>query len=394
MKKVFKPLWSLDVTKTEHWLSTMASQGFQFITFNRWTRCFYFQQGVPKIKTYRITFDHTHSQQLASTLLHDGWQMDSQQSQWSIISNEKAYDQINTFPTSNGIIKRKQFIKYLFTLVVSFLPLIFLLYSCIPWESNEQPSGNGVESPSTPYLAFPFVLALILLGLYVIRNVKKTNERLLLTQAKKFHKQFSLNALRDKEKERLLRRSGKLIRKYKSGWIYAPDKLEKWLESMEEQGFNLYRISKRGVFFYFEKGSPRKVSYCVDYQNTSNRDYFELHRDAGWQDVFSSHHQLETWAIWSQNYSINENRPEIYSDKTHHLSYAKRIALTYTAFFFPLIAVNIYNVRFIYEEAWNNGFLSFDFIFMVSFILPNILLGSFMINTWLYMYRVKRQYIN
>jgi Protein of unknown function (DUF2812) len=351
MKKVFKPLWSLDIAQTEQWLSNMALQGLHFITFNRWTHCFYFQQATPKAITYRIAFDKMHSQQLASALVHDGWQLKAQQCHWSIISNGKAYDQINTFPTSNGIIKRKQHIKYWFTIVASFFPLIFLLNSCITWESNEHRSGNGGENPSIPYLLFPFVFTLILLGFYVIRKVKKTNERLLLTQAKSFNKQSSLNAVRDKEKEKILRRSGKLIRKYKSGWIYAPDKLEEWLESMEEQGFNLYRISKRGVFFYFVKSAPRKISYCVDYQNTSNRDYFELHRDAGWKDVFSSHQQLETWTIWSQNYSVNENRPKIYSDKTHHLNYAKRIVLTYTAFLFPLIAVNIYNLRFIYEQA-------------------------------------------
>lgn len=37
--------------------------------------------------------------------------------------------------------------------------------------------------------------------------------------------------------------------KIKYDWCSSPDKIEKWLEDMEEQGYNLYKINKFiGIF--------------------------------------------------------------------------------------------------------------------------------------------------
>jgi uncharacterized protein YehS (DUF1456 family) len=54
-----------------------------------------------------------------------------------------------------------------------------------------------------------------------LQNLKMTGERL------------------SREKEKQLKQSGQMVVKRKFGWMYAPDNLEKWLEKMEELGFNL-----------------------------------------------------------------------------------------------------------------------------------------------------------
>ena len=99
------------------------------------------------------------------------------------------------------------------------------------------------------------------------------------------------------------RRWRKIIVKRKLGWMYSPDRLEQWLETMEERGYNLYRVSKMGNTFYFIKGSPRKVSYCADYQNFSEESYYDMHRESGWNSVFKSSWSFQKWTIWSQPYA-------------------------------------------------------------------------------------------
>ena len=62
--------------------------------------------------------------------------------------------------------------------------------------------------------------------------------------------------------------------------MYAPDKLEHWLEAMEMKGFNLYKVSKTKTIFFFVKAMPRNVKYCVDYQSDVSEDYFNINKDA------------------------------------------------------------------------------------------------------------------
>jgi hypothetical protein len=62
------------------------------------------------------------------------------------------------------------------------------------------------------------------------------------------------------------KKQGQLIKKTKIGWFYSPDIAEKWLEKMEEEGYNLVSMSNLGNSFYFVKGEAKKVKYHVDFQ--------------------------------------------------------------------------------------------------------------------------------
>ncbi|WP_204758497.1 DUF2812 domain-containing protein [Lentibacillus sediminis] len=61
--------------------------------------------------------------------------------------------------------------------------------------------------------------------------------------------------------EQFLKKNEQVIVKRRVAGQYSPDKLEKWLEAMEAKGYNLIRISKFGIKYYFVKGSPKKVSF-------------------------------------------------------------------------------------------------------------------------------------
>ncbi|WP_459954478.1 hypothetical protein [Paenibacillus pini] len=47
----------------------MSEKGYELIDINRVTRCFIFQQGEPRTRTYHISFDKIQAQSLSRGLL-------------------------------------------------------------------------------------------------------------------------------------------------------------------------------------------------------------------------------------------------------------------------------------------------------------------------------------
>jgi len=156
----------------------------------------------------------------------------------------------------------------------------------------------------------------------------------------------------DRKTERALRKEKKLIKKIKLAWWYAPDQAEEWLETMEMKGYNLYRMNRSGNTFYFIKGEPRTIKYCVDYQNLVKDSYFEIHKSSGWEMTFTSKLALMKYTIWRKEY-ITE-KPELYSDNSHILKHARKQCLLYCMLFIPsifmYIALIVLNVR-MYSEG-------------------------------------------
>jgi hypothetical protein len=185
-----------------------------------------------------------------------------------------------------------------------------------------------------------------------------------------------------KEKEKKLKRSGQLVVKRKFGWMYAPDKLEKWLEKMEELGFNLYRIGNGGTVFYFIKGSPRRVRYCAEYQNLSDKSYFDFLRETGWNQVYRSYSSIQRWTIWSCEYADGEKRPQIYSETSHQLKHARRVAMVYTMMFLPIVVLYIFMGLFLNNLPKMN---------MVIYLLCIFVFGSYIVRIWLYYIRLRKQ---
>ncbi|MCL6572423.1 MAG: DUF2812 domain-containing protein, partial [Bacillus sp. (in: Bacteria)] len=108
IKKVFRPFWSYDVQKTEFWLTSMAKSGYLLTRIDRFTRCFFFQQGEPKELIYRIGYDKMQGESLSKRLLAEGWKKDLRSGNWFVTSNEKPLDQIKTSPVREGIIKHNR----------------------------------------------------------------------------------------------------------------------------------------------------------------------------------------------------------------------------------------------------------------------------------------------
>ncbi len=91
-----------------------------------------------------------------------------------------------------------------------------------------------------------------------------------------------------------------------TGWEI--EKVENWLEKMEQAGWNLYNVDYI-LRFKFEKGESRKMSYCVDYQYSVDNYYFLIFKEDGWVLMDEN---IAPWYIWRKSYE-NE-RPTIYTD--------------------------------------------------------------------------------
>ncbi|WP_461179134.1 DUF2812 domain-containing protein [Virgibacillus ainsalahensis] len=385
MKKVFTPFWSYDVEKTEEWLSFMAAQGFVFIKFNPWSRKFYFEEGTPKQMTYTIGFDKTFGV-LPTALADEGWQEVFNHRNWYVIANEKPVEDIKSEPVREGIINHNRKIMYIYGGILFYM--IFTSLFPIFMTALMLFSADGtITIHGSPMWFVTIIVSLIIWSLTIYSTVKiyKTNKRLGAGTAKPAF-DTSINRLEEKE----LKKSGRMIVKRKIGWMYGPDKLEKWLESMEEQGFHLYRVNKAGITFFFIKGNPRKVSYCADYQNTTNQGYFDMHREAGWQLMYTNHSLLNKWSIWAQAYKEREVRPELYSDSEHMLRHARRVAITYSALYIPLLVLYIGIIILNINLAAKYGVDKTDVMMFIIFGLVLVEFGIFIIKSLCYYKRVKK----
>lgn len=390
MKKMYNPFWSYDVIKTEQWLSKMAHSGLTFAGLNRWTRCFYFTETPTNSRIYRISYDKLKSPILPKTLQVEGWKAIATKGKWQVTTNNRPEQTIRNFPTRDGVIKHNQTITYLFYGLLFYL--ISVLIAPISLAFSYLFTDESIVVEESPYwivtyLFFALAIGLVLLGIYSIIKITKTNN--ILKNSQVIRATTQLNNGIDTQAEKQLKRSGRWVTKIRLGWMYSPDKLEKWLESMEQQGLNLYRVSKIGTVFHFTKGQPRYIAYRVDYQRQPPAGYFSIHREAGWRDCFVSYSNLENWTIWSQEYKENQQRPQLYSDYSTRIKQAKKIVFTYTAFFLPFTFLYLYFlVNNLNRQTELSQWLSWGtFVFMLCITIY----GSLLIKLWTYYIRLKKQ---
>lgn len=388
MKKMYRPFWSYDVEKTEDWLSQMANNGRVFEKLNRWTRCFYFNEGAAESRIYRIAFDKLKSPTLASTLQNDGWKMALLAGKWQISTNRQPEETIKNSPSRDGIVKHNQTITYVFFGLLFYL--LSILIAPISLAFSYIFTDDVIIVEESPYWIFTYfffalVIGLVGLGIYSIIKITKTNKNLrnpLILETLQKSKRF------DKQQERELKRSGHRVSKIRFAWMYSPDKLENWLESMEQRGFNLYRVNQIGMIFHFITGDPRRMAYKVDYQRQPPASYFSIHKEAGWSNCFNSISNLEKWTIWSQEYKQDQERPQLYSDDSTQIKQAKKMVLTYTAFFLPFTLLYLYFLfNSLNHQTELSQWLSWG---TFAFILCITIYGSLLVKLWTYYMRLKK----
>ncbi|WP_353893539.1 DUF2812 domain-containing protein [Proteinivorax hydrogeniformans] len=313
IKKVFKPLWSVNVQKTEKWLSNMSAKGYHLEEINLLTRKFTFKSGAPKKLTYRIGYQRG-GHIMPTALKQDGWVEVISQKSWYIIANEKEDSKIKRSPVRFGLYKRNSLMLTICAafLIYGTLNLVFQL-SLFGLVYFAEVPVTIVKSPLW-ILTFIFWSAAIVFWCSIIYStfaLIKSNKNLQLNNVEQTYFEEPKDSKNPVIKKRFI-----------LWWIY-PDKLEKWLENMERQGYNLHRIGKKGITYWFEKGSPRKIKYCIDFQRRLDLGYYDIHKENGWNLVFTRKNYPGTWSLWAQQYK--ETLPQFYSEKSDAIKHAKNV---------------------------------------------------------------------
>ncbi|NQX48031.1 DUF2812 domain-containing protein [Paenibacillus tritici] len=381
MKRVFRPFWSYDLPKSEAWLADMASQGWVLAEWSLLLRRFTFRQAQPVQRSYQIGYGPSSQPSMSSYLAAEGWSKRLQQGKWTVYENERQLAQIKAYPSRKEVLRRNRKISYIFMgilvylLLIAMIPLIALGFSLTqdtPMQTQQSPLW------AVTWVAAVLAVILLILAIYSIIKLRAASKGFQLNQdvIKKTHEQQKPAGLK--------------MTRLKLGWMYAPDRLEEWLEEKERLGWNLYKVGPGGTLFHFSQGSPRQMKYHADYQVIGDEEYVELHRQAGWNKVYSSPFSLQKWTIWSREQPDHAQQPEIYSDPYHRLKHARKIAVSYTLLFLPMILLYSLNVTAFIDGMLQDGITASRAWNTSLMFLCILIFGSFAVRTWLYYRRLKK----
>jgi hypothetical protein len=100
---------------------------------------------------------------------------------------------------------------------------------------------------------------------------------------------------------------------------WAPERVERFLERMEAQGWRCFRGGFGAWRFLFEQAAPGCARYCVDYQDKVTPEYKQLLTDDGWELILVS----TGWCVWRK--PCGGQRPELYTDPDSLIQRNKRV---------------------------------------------------------------------
>ena len=96
------------------------------------------------------------------------------------------------------------------------------------------------------------------------------------------------------------------------------------------------------------------------------------------------------WTIWSREYSEGDPAPRLYSDRSHLVKHARRVAITHSCLYGPMVLILAVNLK----TAFTTGLGSSDTRFLWLGILtlaPLLMFGVYTLKAWFYYRRVRNQ---
>lgn len=366
-KKVFRSFWSLDIVETEKWLTEMASKGYILKHINLIKSTFEFEEKEPVYnRVYKIYSHKKGVKLLNKSLVDSGWKNIFISNRWDVIENKE--DDIKLYPSREGILKRNRYIKYvlsgllayyLFVPVLLFTILTGAIFASGPVEVTYMPGA----------IVSRIVMLLVVLSMvYIILKLNKSDRKMRKEGRKDLDLSYlsESNSRLDSKTEGMLIRDKKIIKRHKLAWVYAPDKLQNYLEDMELKGYNLYRVSKLGNTFYFVKGESKKTAYFIDYQNSVSDSYYEINKQYGWIIKFTSLNMFNKYVILAKEYI--EEKPELYSDKGNILKQARNSCIlncSMTILYLFIYIKLIISMNRLYEGYFNIPIFMYIFIILI-----------------------------
>ncbi|MGP4078214.1 DUF2812 domain-containing protein [Halobacillus sp. K22] len=365
---IFRPFWSYDPVKTEKWLENKASEGLILTGFNRWSRKFHFTKNNPETCTYRLQYEKVDH--FPQSLVDSGWESITKEGRWRLIRHEGV---ANKEPLRDSIVSRNKVHYYIFMAIFIYMLTVAGIMGTVTL-TIFLGGGSGTFVPS-PYWAITITVGLTLWTLvpYSTLTLHKGLKKMKVEPSPSSEQHSSPIA----------------ITKWRLAWQYAPDRLEKWLETMELKGYHLEKVSRWGLRFSFSEGEPRMVSYAADFQKSIESDYYYLHSDRGWRQLYHSSFFM-SWTLWVKTYTSEEEKPQLYSDPYHKLKHARRVTLWQGGIFLPLTILYLWFVTsdmdvILRGEIWD---ASFRLVVLQTILVVEF--GYFFVSSLFYYWRVSK----
>lgn len=119
-------------------------------------------------------------------------------------------------------------------------------------------------------------------------------------------------------------------------WGWSPEKMEKWLENLESEGWNLFQVDFSGIRFKFKKDIPESIRYSVDYQTEIDDDYISIFQEDGWELSWSGG---GGWYLWRKAYT--DIRPEMFTDHRSLIDRNNRMTRVLAPLFIMIVVIFI-----------------------------------------------------
>jgi len=408
-KKVYRPFWSYDVVKTEEWLTQMHAKGLALLRIHFAARLFYFEETVPAAVVYRIVLEKKSNGTPPVYLENNVYTEACSSPNYYVIRTKETGPEAS--PSYNGFLSKNKKIKFVVGIILLCAAIILginfwiiaalagaLLFS---GGTDIQVFSNSANTPLTgaevfsTVMTFVFPLLVILTFTwlcYTYFKLRKTNRQLEILCGDTLDLSFTLprDTLLSHTEMKKMSKNNKVIKKTKIAWIYAPDKVEIWLEKMESRGYHLVRMSKLGNSFYFISSEPRKMKFHVDYQNSTDPSYYNLNKESGWKLFFTSLSRTQSNNVWGNEYT--DEPPMFYSDKESTLKHAKKFALTCSLSFFPVCVLYIFITVILIISNLHTSNIHSIIAVCIIYSAVCIEFGSFAVRTILYYFRVKKSF--
>lgn len=148
-------------------------------------------------------------------------------------------------------------------------------------------------------------------------------------------------------------------------WGWNTEKMENWLEKMENEGWDLIKVDFAQFRFTFKKGTSKKVKYCFDFPSYVNDSYFEIFKEDGWEIMDN---KMGPWFIWRKSYE-NE-RPNIYTDTKSLIERIKRqIRTVIFGIAVTLILISVLLISNFYGSKLISAVLCLSIVFYLYIIV-------------------------
>ena len=117
-----------------------------------------------------------------------------------------------------------------------------------------------------------------------------------------------------------------------SGLAFSESKDLKKLSAKAKEGWLLCGFAFGGLFYKLEAGSPTNIDYNIDYREKPDKEYFQMFKACGWDNVISSSNVIHIFKAPTGTTPIySDHETEIEKYKSAKRMFEKAIIVTLIA---------------------------------------------------------------